>query len=38
MYLTTHTAGDVVTGLDFMLADRVDRITAAHGGATATGR
>ena len=38
VYLTTHTAGDVVTELDFLeLAARIDQITAAHGGATATG-
>lgn len=37
VYLTTHTAGDVVTELDFMLAARVDQITAAHGAASVTG-
>jgi 4a-hydroxytetrahydrobiopterin dehydratase len=31
VHLTTHTAGDVVTELDFLLADRVDQITSAHG-------
>jgi len=27
---TTHTAGDVVTELDFMLIARIDAIAAAH--------
>jgi 4a-hydroxytetrahydrobiopterin dehydratase len=34
--ITTHTAGDVVTELDFLLADRIDTIAATH-GATPTG-
>lgn len=29
--ITTHTAGDVVTELDFLLADRIDTIASAHG-------
>lgn len=33
VYLTTHTAGDVVTELDFMTAARVDEIAARHGAA-----
>jgi 4a-hydroxytetrahydrobiopterin dehydratase len=33
VYLTTHTAGDVVTELDFLTAARVDGIAARHGGA-----
>lgn len=37
VYLTTHTAGDVVTELDFLLAARVDQITTAHGAAAVTG-
>jgi 4a-hydroxytetrahydrobiopterin dehydratase len=36
VYLTTHTAGDVVTELDFLLAERIDQITVAHGATTAT--
>ena len=28
--LTTHTAGDIVTELDFALADRIDEIAARH--------
>jgi 4a-hydroxytetrahydrobiopterin dehydratase len=31
--LTTHTAGDVVTELDFLTAARVDEIAARHGAA-----
>lgn len=31
VYLTTHTAGDVVTELDFLLLARIDAIVAAHG-------
>jgi len=31
--LTTHTAGDVVTELDFMTAARVDEIASRHGAA-----
>lgn len=30
--ITTHTAGDQVTELDFLLADRIDAIAANHGG------
>lgn len=33
VYLTTHTAGDVVTELDFLTAARVDGIAARHGAA-----
>lgn len=29
--MTTYTAGGVVTTLDFLLADRIDRIAAKHG-------
>jgi 4a-hydroxytetrahydrobiopterin dehydratase len=29
--MTTHTAGDVVTELDFLLVTRIDEIAAAHG-------
>ena len=29
--ITTHTAGDKVTELDFLLADRIDTIAAQHG-------
>jgi 4a-hydroxytetrahydrobiopterin dehydratase len=32
--MTTHTASDVVTELDFLLADRIDAIATAHGEAT----
>lgn len=35
VYLTTHTAGDVITELDFLLLARVDAI-AASSGAKAT--
>ena len=31
VFLTTHTAGDVVTELDFLLAARIDAIAAGHG-------
>jgi 4a-hydroxytetrahydrobiopterin dehydratase len=31
IYLTTHTAGDVVTELDFLLLARIDAIIAKHG-------
>lgn len=34
--VTTHTAGDRVTELDFLLADRIDTIAAQHGAAPAT--
>lgn len=33
-FLTTHTAGDVVTELDFLLADRIDEIASNHGAYT----
>jgi 4a-hydroxytetrahydrobiopterin dehydratase len=33
VHLTTHTAGDVVTELDFLTAARVDDIAARHGAA-----
>jgi 4a-hydroxytetrahydrobiopterin dehydratase len=33
VYLTTHTAGDVVTELDFLTAARVDEIAGRHGAA-----
>ena len=33
--ITTHTAGDVVTELDFLLADRIDTIAATHGATPA---
>lgn len=38
VHLTTHTAGDVVTELDFLLATRIDAIAAAHGAVTAPGQ
>jgi 4a-hydroxytetrahydrobiopterin dehydratase len=31
VYLTTHTAGDVITELDFLLLARMDAIAAIHG-------
>jgi 4a-hydroxytetrahydrobiopterin dehydratase len=31
IFLTTHTAGDVVTDLDFLLIARIDAIAASHG-------
>jgi 4a-hydroxytetrahydrobiopterin dehydratase len=31
VFMTTHTAGDVVTELDFLLAARVDEIAAGYG-------
>jgi 4a-hydroxytetrahydrobiopterin dehydratase len=31
VFMTTHTAGDVVTELDFLLINRVDSIAAGHG-------
>jgi 4a-hydroxytetrahydrobiopterin dehydratase len=34
--MTTHTAGDVVTELDFLLAQRIDWIAAAHGAEPVT--
>lgn len=34
--MTTHTAGDVVTELDFLLVDRIDTIAAEHGATAAT--
>ncbi|GAA4232938.1 4a-hydroxytetrahydrobiopterin dehydratase [Streptosporangium album] len=33
--MTTHTAGDVVTELDFLLATRIDRIAEKYGAVTA---
>jgi 4a-hydroxytetrahydrobiopterin dehydratase len=33
--MTTHTAGDVVTELDFLLVERIDAIAAEHGATTA---
>jgi 4a-hydroxytetrahydrobiopterin dehydratase len=38
VYLTTHTAGDVVTELDFLLLTRIDQIAAAYGATAATGQ
>jgi 4a-hydroxytetrahydrobiopterin dehydratase len=32
--MTTHTAGDAVTELDFLLADRIDQIAVEHGAAS----
>ncbi|MQY26728.1 putative pterin-4-alpha-carbinolamine dehydratase [Nocardia sp. RB56] len=29
--MTTHTAGDVITELDFLLIDRIDEIARSHG-------
>jgi 4a-hydroxytetrahydrobiopterin dehydratase len=34
--ITTHTAGDVVTELDFLLADRIDEIAGKHGATAVT--
>lgn len=34
IYLTTHTARDVVTELDFLLVARIDAIAASHGAKT----
>jgi 4a-hydroxytetrahydrobiopterin dehydratase len=31
VYLTTHTAGDVVTELDFLLLSRIDTVAATYG-------
>jgi len=31
VFMTTHTAGDVVTELDFLLAARIDAMAAGHG-------
>jgi len=31
VFLTTHTAGDVVTELDFLLVARIDAIAASYG-------
>lgn len=33
VYLTTHTAGDVVTELDFLAVARIDAIAGRHGAA-----
>jgi 4a-hydroxytetrahydrobiopterin dehydratase len=35
--ITTHTAGDKVTELDFLLVDRIDTIADQHGATSATG-
>lgn len=35
IYLTTHTAGDVVTELDFLLVARVDKIASAYAATSA---
>ena len=35
VFLTTHTAGDVVTELDFLLIARIDDIAASHGASAA---
>jgi 4a-hydroxytetrahydrobiopterin dehydratase len=35
VFMTTHTAGDVVTELDFLLIARIDAIAAAHGAVSA---
>jgi len=37
VYLTTHTAADVVTELDLMTAARVDQIADSHGASPAAG-
>ena len=37
VWLTTHTAGDVVTELDFLLAARIDSIAAAFGATPTAG-
>ncbi len=37
IFMTTHTAGDVVTELDFLLAARIDAIAARHGAIPAPG-
>jgi 4a-hydroxytetrahydrobiopterin dehydratase len=34
--ITTHTASDKVTALDFLLADRIDALAAAEGATTAS--
>ncbi len=31
IHMTTHTAGDVITELDFLLVDRIEAIAASHG-------
>jgi 4a-hydroxytetrahydrobiopterin dehydratase len=31
VFMTTHTAGDVVTELDFLLVTRIDQIAASYG-------
>ncbi len=36
VFMTTHTAGDVLTELDFLLASRIDAIAAGHGAKPAT--
>ncbi|HEX8802900.1 MAG TPA: 4a-hydroxytetrahydrobiopterin dehydratase [Acidimicrobiales bacterium] len=35
--ITTHTAGDKVTRLDFLLADRIDAIAAGRGAGPSAG-
>jgi 4a-hydroxytetrahydrobiopterin dehydratase len=35
--ITTHTAGDKVTQLDFLLVDRIDTIAAQHGATSDVG-
>ena len=34
--MTTHTAGDVVTELDFVTAERLDAIATEHGATAGT--
>jgi 4a-hydroxytetrahydrobiopterin dehydratase len=38
VYLTTHTAGDVVTELDLVTAARIDEIAGGHGASLAAGK
>jgi 4a-hydroxytetrahydrobiopterin dehydratase len=35
--MTTHTAGDVVTELDFLLVDRIDAVATKHGATSVSG-
>ena len=35
VHLTTHTAGDVVTELDFLLIERLEQIAGSYGATTA---
>jgi 4a-hydroxytetrahydrobiopterin dehydratase len=37
VYLTTHTAGDVVTELDLVTASRIDEIAKNHGASLVAG-